>query len=355
VRRATRAIIEVVRAGATPQSARKFSPGPAASSRQEEGSLLRWLRARPPAGGRVGIGLDPFGFGIAMARRAPDGAVEAEWEFVRCGPEDRAAELASEVARRGLRGAPCTIVLEPESYTLRSLDAPDVPEKELGEAVRWALRDQVDFDVAEAAVDAFEIPGQLERRGKRRVYAVVARPPPVRAAGALVTRSGLELAAIDVAELALRNLLGLHAADSNGVALVCLREDSGLISLTRSSRLYLTRWFPADSSLLADFPDKTPDAGAPDDGSGGAAEALLLEIQRSLDYYRHELAQRPPVRVALAPRALAHPALCAYLARNLEHPVEPLDPTTLVRSRSTDDAFAALLALGGAMREEAAA
>jgi MSHA biogenesis protein MshI len=305
----------------------------------------------------VGIGLDALGFGIACARRAMDGAPEAlEWDFVRCEPDqDRAQRLAAEVAERGLRGAGCSVVLEPESYTLRVLDAPEVPEDELRHAVRWAVRDQVDIDVAQAVVDYFEIPGQANRRGKRRIYAVLARPEAVREVVELVAKSGLELRAIDVAELALRNLACEHAQDAVGLGLVCLREDSGFISLMREHNLYVARWIAADPSALLAFQDKPTELGMGDDGSGDAAEALLLEIQRSLDYYRHELAQRPPAVVLLAPAELAHPALCDYLTRQLELRVEALDPARLVRTRAPRDDFASLLALGGALRAEAAA
>jgi MSHA biogenesis protein MshI len=315
-------------------------------------TALRWWRRKPAVDGLVGVGLDRLGFALAHAPRSPDGAPSAtEWDFVRCSQdEDRPRLLAAEVARRGLRGSGCVVVLEPESYTLQALDAPDVPEEELRSALRWAVRDQIDFDVAQAVVDCFEIPGQANRHGKRRVYAVVARPEAVRDAVRLVAGSGLELRAIDVAELALRNLLCEHARDEVGVGLVCLREDSGLIALTRQGHLYVARWIGADPSALISFEEKPAPSGSPDEGSAEAAEALLLEVQRSLDYYQHELAQRPPGVVLLSPAEVAHPALCTYLARNLDLPVEALDAAGLVRSRSPRDDFASLLALGGALR-----
>ena len=75
--------------------------------------------------------------------------------------------MARVLARLPNRRAPTVSVLDPDSYRLLLVEAPDVPADELRAAVRWRVKDLIDFHVDDAVIDVFEMP-QHARGGRRR-------------------------------------------------------------------------------------------------------------------------------------------------------------------------------------------
>ena len=85
------------------------------------------------------------------------------------------------------------------------------------------------------------------------------------------------------------------------------------------------------------------------------AETLLLEVQRSLDYYQHELAQRPAAHLVLAPIDGTVPPISEFLARNLDMTTDWIELPRLVPVREPiprTAQFRCLAAIGGALRVE---
>ena len=66
--------------------------------------------------------------------------------------------------RRSLQRRRNIAVLPRAAYRLVPLDVPDLPREEWRQAVRWQLKDLVDFAVETASVDVLEIPGDPARR-----------------------------------------------------------------------------------------------------------------------------------------------------------------------------------------------
>jgi MSHA biogenesis protein MshI len=84
----------------------------------------------------------------------------------------------------------------------------------------------------------------------------------------------------------------------------------------------------------------------------------VLEIQRSLDYYEHELRQRPVRSLLVAPLEHGASTLEEWLARNLSLPVEWLDLNRLLTVSSPlapGLQRRCLAAVGGALRAEGGA
>lgn len=264
-----------------------------------------------------------------------------------------ASSLAQLVRDRDLAGTRCIGVLGATDYSLRALDAPDVAGDEMRGAVRWSLQELVDFDVEDAVVDLYELP-QHECRRVRRVYAVAAKPEPLREMVQAITESRLRLTAIDVPELALRNLLQLDPLEADGIEVVAPRGSVALLGVYRAGSLFLARWIDTDLQSCAELGDK--DLNDPD-ASGGSEEleSLLLEIQRSADYYQHELKQRPVVRLLLTPLEEELPELCSVLSGNLRIEAEWLDLADLIEIAEPIDPMArarGLMAIGAALRRD---
>jgi MSHA biogenesis protein MshI len=253
---------------------------------------------------QVGLHVQPDGLALVCAQARGAGArLITSCSFLECEPQAQGAALARAVDELGLRGLPCTAVLSPGEYALRAVEAPAVPDAELRSALRWSLGELVDMDLEDAMVDAIAVPVR-ERRGRGRlVYAIAAPKPRLRELAGFVDASGLRLAAIDVAELALRNLVALSPADPGGVLTLAVHDRVASLTVTREATLYVARWADADLEALAGELGKSEGELLGTEYAGPELDALVLEIQRSLDYYHHELGQRPAACVLLAPVA----------------------------------------------------
>jgi len=96
-------------------------------------------------------------------------------------------------------------------------------------------------------------------------------------------------------------------------------------------------------------------SGAPDAPDAPDAAAIMLELQRSLDYYERHFDQPPITRVVLAPADARSAALAHELKSESGLEVELLDLNERLRCReplSPQLQSAALLAVGAALREE---
>lgn len=231
---------------------------------------------------RARLGIDISSLGIAQASvKHPPGQRP---RLVGCGFEacEEPAELSSALGRLKAQRFPVNSVINSTSYQLLLVEAPDVPEVELRAAVRWRIKDLIDFHIDDAVIDVFEIPEQSRGGQTRMMYAVAARNDTVQQHVDLLTNRGYALSSIDIPELCLRNLAAQLPEDEEGVALLHLGADRGVLSITKNRLVYLTRHI--DTAAL-----RTQDEASHED----FVESLLLEIRRSLDYFESHYDQKP--------------------------------------------------------------
>jgi MSHA biogenesis protein MshI len=274
--------------------------------------LFSFLKRKPKQTGQVGIAFDSAGFSIAHMLRDPEGRPVLDFcEYIPCdsGPE-ASIFLANLVRERGLTGCRAISVPPPGAYSLRQIDAPTVDETE---------------NVPES-----KLPGRA-----RRVYVVIARSRPIQHHIELLKGSGLRLRAVDILELAFRNLTALLPQDERGVALLYLTFGFGLLTVTRSGSLYLARNLEADLEQLEHAPSYEPGDAKPDTDPEMEQlfNGLLLETHRSLDYYEHQLGQDPVSSLMICPSERPTTSLGKYLRTNLSIDVRELDISTIIECR----------------------
>jgi hypothetical protein len=93
-------------------------------------------------------------------------------------------------------------------------------------------------------------------------------------------------------------------------------------------------------------------------GAASAFDRIVLEAQRSLDFYEAHFRFGPPAALLLLPGAAAIPELIAHLRANLNLPVEELALANLMDVACSLPDFAddePWLTLGTALRTEEAA
>lgn len=257
---------------------------------------------------------------------------------------ERGAELKRLLERRAANRYPATTLLDRDDYQLLLVEAPDVRPDELRAAVRWRIKDLIGFHIDDAVIDVFEIPDQRHANRNRMMYAVAARARRVRERAEQLETAGLTLDSVDIPEMAVRNLAMLIPEESRGLALIHLGDEGGIITLSRKGTLYLTRRLDIGTRVLDAAPDIERDA---------LCDAVLLEVQRSLDYYESHFPHGPVAALALTPTA-AKTALAEFLPRQVEIPVIAPDLEELLAfdEPPADLDADGILAIGAALRQE---
>jgi MSHA biogenesis protein MshI len=316
--------------------------------------VLRLFNKASAGKGRIGLSFGANQIAVAVTRRDSTGPVLERCELLPLSPAAGANAPGLAIQAAALPRMPVSAVLTPDEYQLALVEAPEVPPAELRAAMRWRLKDTIDFKVEEAVIDVFDIPEQNRGGNGRMMYAIAARRSAVdRYAGALAGVSSFDV--IDVPELCLRNLAGLLPAAAAGVALLHLGETRASVVLVRGKTFYLSRQMDL---AKAAGPDRSRAAGArAERGENGRIDpgAVVLELQRSLDYYERHFDQPPITRIALSPMGPLAMDLAQELGRETGFEVMTLDLNTLLSCATPiapESQAACLLAVGAALREE---
>lgn len=296
------------------------------------------------ASGLTGISREVGGVGLVHVTGAIDSPHLACCAFVE-GENSRCdAFLQEEVKRRGLAKSRGVGVLSFNTYGLFQVAPPAVPDAELRDAVRWQIKDLIEFPLDEAVVDVFRVGLDARREGTKNAYVVAARQAVVRQMALMMRQARLKIEAIDIPELSLRNLATLLPEDERGVSLLFLGVHSGVVIVCRAGRLQLARDIPFGTDALsaqdADFQERLG--------------LLALDIQRSLDFYESSFRQTPVAALYLLPTVEPVKGLLQELQSRLGTPVKPFVLADLLSGDSLDLVAAdrCLLAVGAALRRD---
>jgi MSHA biogenesis protein MshI len=306
--------------------------------------MLRHFTGSLAKNSRVGIALDGPNAGIACVHRQDGGApILAIRQFDADGDWfDVAAEHADDL---GLQQTPASTVLSANSYQLQLLEIPNVPREELLSAIRWRLKDLIDFPVEEAVVELLEMPPHSNPGAPHTGYAVVTRREEIMQQIESMERTDLTMDVIDIPELCIRNFAVMLPEDKDGVAFLHFTQDSGYLTITRQGVLHLTRHLDTGRRALAD-------ARSDEFTMQELVNGIALEVQRSLDYYESHYDCRPVTQIVLGPGADLD-ELTSGLTQNLGVNVRTAefeDMFSLEQDIPLDVQGNCLLAVGAALR-----
>lgn len=294
--------------------------------------------------GVVGVCQGRDGLAVAHVLQQGDDAPRLNvCDFLSGGIDEQAPLLQDWLKKVGLSGARAVLSLAVDDYQMLQVAPPEVPDNELRDAVRWQVRDLVDFPIDEAVVDVFQVPRDTQREGARTAYVVVARQNLLRQKVALLEDTKLKLQAIDIPELVLRNIGNLLPHADRGVALLYFGPDSGQIIICRAGKLCLARTINIGAEALR------PGASYWQD----MVDSVALEIQRSLDFFESNFRQPAISSLTLAPLDFSSTDLMVKLGETLGLSVQPLEITQLLDCQMLPDRLEqCLLAIGAALRSE---
>ncbi|SDE02815.1 hypothetical protein [Desulfuromonas thiophila] len=252
------------------------------------------------------------GVALACVEQTPAGARLCWLEALAGPPEQQGALLCACVERRQAAGLPTVLLLARGSYNLIQTERPEVPDNELSEALRWQLRDLFDFPAEQAIIEAVTF--DQAAAGQPLTFAVAASSARLRPLVAQVRdQAGLDLRVIDIPELVLRELLRDEQSSQRGVALLCLWPGSGLVLVSRAGELCMARRFNIGLDELTALAEPVTDGIEISAAQQEMLDALVLEVQRSLDYYESHITRQPVSRVLVAPLRQPLPGLIDYL------------------------------------------
>lgn len=226
------------------------------------------------------------------------------------GDFDRAQQPARE---HDLGRYQCATLLAPGEYQLLQVEAPNVPLAELKTAIRWRIKDLLDYHVNDATVDVLAVPPNPTGGDRAQsMYAVTARNDLIQACIGRFESARIPLAVIDIPETSQRNLAALFERDEQGLAMLYMGHNQGLLTINFRQELMLARRI--DVGMLELAP-----------GSGAAREEqfqrVLLELQRTFDHFDRQFAYVPVSKLMLAPDP-DESGLLEFLSNNLDMPVE---------------------------------
>ena len=255
--------------------------------------------------------------------------------------DNREKVLARLAGDYRLKQARCTTTLDEHDYKLLLIEAPDVPVVELKSAVRWRVKELIDFHINDATIDVFDLPGDNTPGKAHSMYAVVARREAIQERVDLMNAAGINLDIIDIPELAQRNIAAVFPEDENGVVFLSRYAGGDLITVTKQGEIYFSRNVNVGLNNLEQDPTAYFDR-------------IVLEVQRSLDYFDSHFRQASITSLILAP-AIEAPGLLDYLNANLNVKAAVMDPEQLLEfDRDTQPVLQAkcLTTLGAALRQE---
>jgi len=308
---------------------------------------MAFLEKKAGGNGWTSVVLDADRISIACLTRSLDARplVEDCESFAREGSDLDALKRLQNAKR--LTRNHCTTLLSQGQYQLLQVDRPDslpkdAPREELRETLRWRIKEMVDFAVDQAGIDILPIPSQAGRTPQ--LWVVVASHDILRPRIHLFQDAKVPLEAIDIPEIAQRNIAGLFEELNRGLALVSFDDKGGLLTITYQGELFMNRHLDVSGPELS-----RPDAG-------GLHERVLLDIQRSLDNFDRNYSSIPLTRLLVGPLPGGN-VFIDYLRSNLSLPVgvanlaEVMDFAAVPGLQETGAQAAAWLALGAALRE----
>ncbi len=257
-----------------------------------------------------------------------------------------AAMLARLRRERGLGRSRCALLLAPGEYRLLQVEAPAVEAAELKAALRWRVKDLLDYPVESATLDAIPVPASAPGR-PAQAFVAAAPSALIGARMKAFQEAHVTLDAIDIPELAQRNLAALFEQPERALALLAFDDGGASLTFTCAGELYAFRRIELDVSQLT---------GAEDGLRSALFDRITLELQRTLDGLDRQFSSIAVSRLVVAEPEGAR--LVAHLSANLATVVERLDVSAAVAldalpepSRS-EIRSRALAAIGAALRRE---
>ena len=271
--------------------------------------MLGWFSSPGREAGFLAVGVEPETTRFAHVQRAAAGRPLATlWSSVPSTESDQADVIQRTVKEHGLGKVLRTTLLEPAEYQILLVEPPKVPPDELKAAIRWRIKDLLEYHVDDATVDVFELRSGSDTTAKA-MYAVATPNEVVQKRIALFEQARVSLKVIDIPEMAQRNVAALFETRDKATGMLAFSSWGGLLTVSFHGELLLTRRLEVTAVQL----------GQREHGDH-YRERVATEITRSLDIFERQRLSVAVGELLLAPLP-QDPELEAFLQSRVYVPV----------------------------------
>jgi len=275
----------------------------------KEGVPLSWFSKAMHTSGLLAVTVEPEAIKFAHVRNAGRARpLATNWWSVPADASAQAGSLQRSAKERGYGRSLCTTLLEPAEYQILLVEPPKVPPEELRAAIRWKIKDLLEYHVDDATVDVLEVRSGSDTAAKA-MYAVATPNQVVQKRIALFEEARVSLKVIDIPEMAQRNVAALFEAPDKATAMLAFSSWGGLLTVSFHGELLLTRRLEVTAVQL----------GQREHGDH-YRERVATEITRSLDIFERQRLSVAVGELLLAPLP-QDPELEAFLQSRVYVPV----------------------------------
>lgn len=279
---------------------------------------------------------------VTQADRARPLVVQAKIE-----PTDMhdASALKKLVKEQQFDKHPISFLLENKDCQHIQIEKPNVPEAELKEAVRWAIKDLITTPVEDITLDLIEIPAGHNGEDKNHdfLYVMFSNNEHIADISNRLIDAKMNLQSIDTRIMAQRNIAKLLSQPEKSEAVLTFSSTGALVTFTNNGEVCNARYI--------EFTDERLDT---------SFEKISLEIQRSLDGFESNFRNMFVDKLMVAPFDLRE-QFCEHLREAIYIKVETFDledildfaPDVEVGDLANQASF--LPIIGAALRDEVAA
>lgn len=166
-------------------------------------------------------------------------------------------------------------VLERSQYRLLSIDVPDIPQAEWRDAMRWRLKDYVEFPMDDALLDVLAVPENTQIRQQQSAMAYVMQRVDFNRWFMAADDVGRKWRALETPETSLRVLCAMAETTDEAHAMLVFGQAYALLLITMGGDLVMTRNIEVNVDAL----DGDTEA------RGSALGRASLEVLRTLDSF----------------------------------------------------------------------
>ena len=255
-------------------------------------------------GCQVGVDFTPTGVAVVSVNSSGSqrGRVRSCAFLPSVGSQAQTQALAEWVGTEGMDKAPCVSLIAKHDVQVFQLERPKVEKDELLQAVGWKIKDLISFDLSTAVIDIFELPPS-PKNPTNYINAVVANEAVVAGYVDAIKASGLNLQVIDVHDLVPRNYQLTHALGDQTLAILQFSDNDGLITIYHDKDLYVAR----------DFKIGLLDIESASSSDESVYDSLLLELQRSMDYFESTYGMGAVQKMIIFPQTPGSEKMASYL------------------------------------------
>ena len=224
------------------------------------------------------VGVDFLATGVAVvevaAGKSMPGKVKTCDFLPAVGHVEQAQALQDWVEGHHLKNTSCVSLIARQDVQVLQLEKPTVEDSELVQAVSWKIADLINYEIDAAVVDVFQLPPS-PKSPVHYINAVVANEAVVSRYVDSIRQSGLALTTIDIHELVTKNYCRICDVADATVAVLHLSDKAGQVTIYHNQDLYVARDFKIGLLQI--------EAALAEDET--TYDSLLLELQRSMDYF----------------------------------------------------------------------